>query len=71
MRGSFSGSPHSHDFRSTTGDFADPEPNTPASGYINNDKNAAWEISNVSSCLVYCVGPAAGDMCTILAKVNF
>jgi hypothetical protein len=71
MRGSFSSSLHSHDFRSTTGDFANPETNTPASGYINNDKKAAWEISNVSSCLVYCASTTPGDMCTILAKVNF
>ncbi len=56
MRGYISTKNYNHDFRSTTGDFADPEPNTPASGYINNDKNAAWETSNVSSCLVYCVG---------------
>ena len=68
MRGKFSAIAHDINFR--TGTFAADSTNSGA-GYTENLDDTVWEQSNVSSCLVYCVGPTAGDMCTILAKVNF
>ena len=70
MNGKFGNKVHSQNFK--TGTFATSSSGS-AAGYTENLSTSVWVTENkpITSCLVYCMGSAAGDMCTILAKVNF